>query len=238
MATNNGNAKRFYENGADPDTRRVLDSHINKVNEYIDQVTNTQRRDYVQTNAQNAAAVFSQMKNEAYKSIENYRQKRLAGKENAIKSERQEVSANSRPNEYHRRKYGLKYKLAKDEQLYEKLEYIRDTDKATALAVAFENSSDLESFINEVDRRENVKKAVMPVVSSAFERTGADPTDVDSAKLLQKLDEKKQIQAEEPGTVKVQIYDHETGEPKHKVPVKFDSLVDKVKLEKVFQVKL
>jgi len=233
----NSNAKMFYDRGVDPDTRRVVDTHIQKINDYVDQVTNPQRRDFVNTSAANATAVYNQMKAEAYKALEEYRQKRLEGKKKVINNAREEIKANTRANEYNRRKYELKYKMSTDSNLFGKLEHLRGADQASSLAGAFENSSDLESYLNEVSRRDKVKKTVIPVVAEVFEKTGAEPTDVDKADLLFKLDEKRQIEGEEPGTFRVQIKD-DNGEPLRRIPVKFDNLVEREKLEKKFQVKL
>src|SRR6056297_3570266 len=144
----NSNAKMFYDRGVDPDTRRVVDTHIQKINDYVDQVTNPQRRDFVNTSAANATAVYNQMKAEAYKALEEYRQKRLEGKKKVINNAREEIKANTRANEYNRRKYELKYKMSTDSNLFGKLEHLRGADQASSLAGAFENSSDLESYLN------------------------------------------------------------------------------------------
>lgn len=233
----NDNAQRFYEQGADPEARDVFEKHRAKINDYVDQVTNPQRRDYIPTNRSNVAAVYSQMKAEAYREIAEHKAKRLSNAKEAISRNRKDLQGTA-PSAYRKRSNSLNYRLASDEELMNRAGIIRESERALKLSLAFDDSGDFEAYLAELDNRPKLRDKVMPIVQKAFRETGAQPTDLDNETILKVIDRSRAIQSEGPGEIRVTVFEQDGETAKGEMPVKLDQLVDKAKLEKAFDVKL
>lgn len=234
----NENTLRFYQLGADDDTRKIVDKHRQKINDYVDQVTNQKRADYVHTTPANVAAVYQQMRAEAYAELAEHKQHRIRKADQAIARNRDELKSTTRPSEYQRRTSSLRYRMASDDELRNRVMPIRGANDALALTFSFDSSADLEAYLNELERRPKVKETVAPIVSEAFKRTGAAPTDIDNEAILKTLDRKREVESEGAGEFRITLYEQDGETVKGRMPVKFDSLTDKDKLERLFDLKL
>lgn len=231
------NSFQYYQKGADPDTRRIVDKHVRKIDDYVAQVTDQSRRDFVVTTGRNAAATYEQLRGEAYRELAEHRERRLNATRDAIKRNR-EALKQKRVTEYDKRNYALKYKLASDEELSQRVAFIRDPEGALNLSLAFTSSADLEAYINELDRRPKLREHIAPAVSKAFKETGAQPLDLDDDNILRSIDRAREIEREQPGEIRVNLFDVDGETVKGSMPVKFDALTNKSVLEKQFQIKL
>lgn len=228
-------AVEYFEKGAKGTARQVAEHHRQRMNDWISQVTDPTRRDYVQTSREHAASTYEAMRREAYEAIEAHRQKHREIITREVEKARKTSRERRQPNPNEERNYRLKAQLATDSQLMERLANLRRTESAADLILAFENSNELEQFLNVASQRPKLKHAVS-LISEAFQSTGAEPTDLDRPDVLFALDQIRELDNTEPGTIRVDLHD-EQGNVKGRMPVKFDALVDKDRLDRAFGLK-
>lgn len=232
----NNNSRNYYESGADPRTKEIVDRHVARFNDWADKTTNPTRADYVQTSPRHALTVAQGIIDEGYADLAAHKAKRIEGIDNRIAKNRKFSQEVRQTNENRVRNYRLTAQLSSDEDIIRKVAGLRDSKGAAELATVFKDSEELQAYLEVAANRPKLKSAT-DAIRQAFERSGAQPTDLDRPDVLFDIDERREIESEGPGEIRVTLY-NEDGTPKGRMPVRFDALLDRQKLERAFHVKL